>query len=298
MLKKRISLLLILTLMVSALSILSVPQTACAKGSYKPVLYSEKAKTVHIDLTGDNKKETVVFKPGNYNKYGDFRKITIYINNKKVRTFKTSETNSYGYRFITIKGKTFLYLCYAMPHKYQDTHQLFQYKNKKLVRVITLDKAGLSAQQDGIDGFTVNGNELYVTKRGELTLSLYPFIYRVVYTYNNGHFKLKSRIYNVLAYNCDMSKKKITNLHVVKKFKIYSSNTCKKQIGTVPVGTVVKMTKVYSTKDFTKNSEWGTSKKGYASYYVTGGGYSGWICSKNIEYASLFKECNASGEGE
>lgn len=269
MLKKRISLLLVLTLAFSLFSFLITAQPACAKES-------DKAKTIHVDLNGDNKKETITFKP-TIKQYDEYGKLLIYINGKKVRNIQAS-FYSYEYRFITVKGKKFLYI-HTIWNNDDGIHQLFQYKNKKLTRVINFDSVRLSRW---IIGLKVNGNELRVVMRdnGE---GIGIFKFRSIYTYKNGHFKLKSRTHKVLGYidasNPEAFINGVTKLTVTKKFKIYSDKTCKKKIGTVPVGAVVKLTKVYCTGDY---------NTGFSSYYITGGGYSGWYYSKDIDYNMLF----------
>ena len=247
---------------------------------------ADKAKTIHVDLNGDGKKETLFFKP-TASKGGteaDFVKLSIFINGKRKITFK-EDFFSYEYHIITLKnGMKFLYL-HPQGLNSDGFHRLYQYKKGELKRVYNFDNAPLGRW---IDSIKANGNELRVIMRDNGS-GIGLFHFRAYYTYKNGAFHLKSNTLKVTKYyimdpNGQSQKTGIKELTVSKKFKLYSDKTAKNQIGTVPVGTKLKLTKVYMT---------GTYKNGYSTYYVTGGGYHGWYSSKDVEWEMLFE--NVSG---
>ncbi|MBE5905875.1 MAG: hypothetical protein E7277_03650, partial [Lachnospiraceae bacterium] len=206
---------------------------------------ASKAKTVHVDLNEDGQKETLFFKPivSKDGSTEDFKKLSIYINGKRMSTF-TEYFFSYEYRFITLEnGKKFLYL-HPQGLNGDGFHRLYQYKKGKLKRVINFDTNPLGRW---IGTIKANGNELRVnTSDNGSGIGLFHF--NIYYTYKNGAFHLKSKTHKVTNYyllNSDNQNQKsgVCELTVSKEFTIYSDKTAKTQIGTVPVGTKVKLTK-------------------------------------------------------
>lgn len=270
--KNKLSILLAITLFLSLFSVVLPATDAQAK-------VAEKAKTIRVDLNGDNKKETLTFKPTD-KEYDEYHKLLIYVNGKKVKTLKV-DFYSYEYRFITVKGTKFLYV-HSIWNNDDGIHQLFRYKNKKLTRAINFDTILFSRW---INNLKAKGNELRITM-SDNGVGIGLFRFRVIYTYQNGTFRLKSKTHKVLGYlnagSDDGAYKDdgVTLLTVSKEFKIYSDQYCKEEIGTVPVGAKVKLTKMFCT---------GNYETGYSTYYITGDGYSGWYTSKDLDWEMIFE---------
>ncbi len=246
-----------------------IPATVEAK-------YYNKVKTVSKDLNGDGKKETIKFVPSQ-KEYDMFGKLTVYINGKSAKTLKT-EFYNYEYSFYTISsGKTFLYVHTSENNEDGYCH-LYGYKGGKLSKVIDFQSVNGCRW---VGKIKASGNKLTVSMTDSSASGLGATSFRSTYTYSGGKFKLDSKVHKIISYySYETMESGVFELPVIKAFTIYSDKKCTKEIGTVPIGAKVKVTKAYLT---------GNWQNGMCSYYVTGDGYDGWYSGNEVGYEYLFE---------
>ena len=246
-----------------SMGVIKTPVTAYAK-SYSTT------KTIQADLNGDKKKERITFTPSQ-KEYDMYKKLTISINGKTVKTLKDKYFYFYNYEYKVLKlgkSKAFLYLHTIMENDDGPCY-LYQYKSGKLTRLIDFRKNVRGCRW--VTSLKTKGNQLFATLEDSDAPGLGAVFFKASYTYKNGKFHKDSNIHKITAYyNYNTTKSGVLTLTTTREFRLYSDTMCGKYITTVPAGTKLKVTKTY--------------RKGiYVNMYVTGSGYSGWYCGDEFE---------------
>ena len=226
--------------------------------------------TASIDLNGDGSNETVRFLPGSKS-YDEFETLTISVNGTEQATLREGMF-SYDYRVLKLKnGKHLLYVRTFWNNE-DGLKYVYDYRGGKLVRILDV---GRNYDARWATDPKVQGNRILFGISGNgAGIGYYDF--EDSYTWKDGKLKEDSKVHKVKKYfNMNTGKTGVLDLTVTKSFKIYSDEKCKKYKATVPVGAHVKVTKTFQEKK-------------YATYYVTGEGYSGWYTSKDVDWEMLF----------
>ena len=241
--------------------------TPDGSGSVLASIGNTKKRTVSVDFNGDGKKETVKFVPSGYDYYM-YKKLTVYVNGKKVKNFNNY---FYSYDFKTLKlknGKSFLFI-HTSAENDDGSNRVYTYKGGKLSVAINFDKINGCRY---VSGLKTKGNQVLVTMGDTDAPGLGAMSFESSYTYKNGKFSLDSTTHEVTSYlNFNTGENGILELTSITDFDIYSDEKCIEYIGTVPEGATVKVTKTYRTNKF-------------ISMYVEGNDYAGWYTIKEYDY--------------
>lgn len=225
------------TLLIAALLVLGVfmvsPVKVSAKNPKEVTLKPGKTYKKY-DITGDKKKDKIVIKLSSHKNDPSIKmKTTVYVNGKKVYSKKGY---SYGItaKIYTLKNKKpFLYLNSWADNGDGPVNALFQYKSRKLKKVINFQtlfgtKYGTYGTHPGGSVVKVKGNT--VTARFDLmSWTIGPSSYEYQYKFKKGTLKRTSSTGKVTTalYNNTATAKK--NIKVYKTAKISSSYTVLKR---------------------------------------------------------------------
>lgn len=249
---------IVLVFMMVITSVVALPEKAFA--SYAKDTY------FNWDITGDGKSEKISFKLDETEEYDVHYTLYVYINDKKALTMNTD------YYFITFdykkleleNGKRFLLISTKEENGYGE-RLIYQYKKGKLTEVVNLrDVAGAEL----LEGFSTKGNTVTFTMTCPYAAGIGLSEFETVYTYAGGTLKLKNKVHKITSYGNVYGYS--DNAHpTTVPIQIYSDKKCKNKSKIIPVGTNLKVTKMFTNKSF-------------ISYYVTGEGYEGWYSFEDM----------------
>jgi hypothetical protein len=240
------------------------------------------------DITNDNKKDKIKLIKSKQDVNGGYNKLTIQINNKKYN-ISSSENYCYYYsltcKLITLSNnKKFLWIQGTYDNDDDTFEAIYQYKNKKIVKV--LDLAYYTNEFSYHHGSTVtkvSGNKIYVKQYMMSSLAA-NIDFEYVYQYKNGKWSRTSSTAKITDAMYKQNSKSVYGT-LKKKRTLYTSPTSNKKKTTLKANTKAKATKVYMSKN---------------NIYIqiqTKNGTVGWVKGNKQfnEDNLLFKECFYAG---
>ena len=223
-------------------------------------------ETVYWDITGDGKKDTIIFCPTDTDDGYVFETLSIYVNGKKMYTCCGDWGYFYGYSYKTIalKNKAKYIFLNVVGENEDSPGYLLRYKKGKLYHESTLVKSiGKLGFHFNADVRKVKGNKVYFTA-SSMSIGLAHMNYEAVYQYKNGKLKPAGNKHKVLAYGNDSwnscSRIIRSGLTLNRTIKIYKDAKGKRYKKKLKPGTRCQITEIYLTDT-------------YCSYYIKGKGW-------------------------
>ncbi len=215
------------------------------------------------DVTGDGKADVVKtsLKMSGYN--DDDGTLKIFVNDVLVYNNTIGPCYGWTVNLIPLKnGKTFFDIACTVENDREEIHELFEYKDKKLVSIYDFKKYySKYANHYGVYIKKVKGNSIYFYNYVQF-ISLGGFEkYIIKYIYKDGKIKRASDYYPIL-YESEKDNKWTVN----RKIKVYKKPGNKKVIYTLKKGDKIKIYKVvYKNKKiyFQVKNKNGKGKTGY-----------------------------------
>lgn len=237
--------------------------------SIRPVkAIAAQKSTFSTDLNGDGRQEKVRFKEVRQDEES-YKSLYIYVNGKKKKAINVWHFG-YEYKLLKIGRKHLLYV-HTGENNGDGPSIIYGYTGGKLKKLYDFNRIYGCRW---VDSLKTNGNQI----RAEVQDSDAPGIgysaYKITLNYRKGRISLNSNTADILWYSwyTDSSNGQSVAIRpTINRIPIYSDKKCSRQVGTIPVGSLVKVTQRYAN---------GTK---FASFHVMGDGYDGWYSSDDYE---------------
>lgn len=248
----------------------------CISGKEQKV-YAAKSGYVHFDwwndskdktnnkydVTGDGKADVIRASLTTSRDNNDYGTLQIFINDVLAYNNTIGDCLGWTVNLIHLKnGKTFFDITCIVINDHEEIHELFEYKDGKLVSIYDfLKDYSKYTHFYGVNIRKVKGNSIYYVYNVQF-LSLGGFkSYNIKYVYKDGKIKRTSNYYPII-YNSAYKNKWTVN----RKIKVYKKPGNKKVIYTLKKGNKIKIYKVvYKNKKvyFQIKNKNGKGKTGY-----------------------------------